>query len=48
MVPVTVGREPVVGGPGRQAGITSFLEWFGGDQERAAVTADVFGTARAS
>ena len=28
-----------------QAGITSFLEWFGGDQERAAVTADVFGTA---
>ena len=28
-----------------QAGISSFLEWFGGDQERAAVTADVFGTA---
>jgi DNA-binding PucR family transcriptional regulator len=28
-----------------QAGITSFLEWFAGDQERAAVTADVFGTA---
>ncbi|WP_235950684.1 PucR family transcriptional regulator [Phycicoccus flavus] len=28
-----------------QAGITSFLEWFGGDQDRPAVTADVFGTA---
>ncbi|PKW28242.1 PucR-like helix-turn-helix protein [Phycicoccus duodecadis] len=28
-----------------QAGISSFLEWFGGDQSRAAVLADVFGTA---
>lgn len=28
-----------------QAGITSFLEWFGGDQDRPTVTADVFGTA---
>ncbi len=28
-----------------QAGITSFVDWFGGDQSRAAVTADVFGTA---
>ena len=28
-----------------QAGITSFLEWFGGDQDRPAVIADVFGTA---
>ncbi|MFQ6173200.1 PucR family transcriptional regulator [Oryzobacter sp. R7] len=28
-----------------QAGISSFLDWFGGDQERPAVTADVFGTA---
>ncbi len=28
-----------------QAGISSFLEWFAGDQDRPAVTADVFGTA---
>ncbi|KRE62582.1 helix-turn-helix domain-containing protein [Nostocoides sp. Soil756] len=28
-----------------QAGISSFLEWFGGEQSRAAVLADVFGTA---
>ncbi|WP_036830544.1 helix-turn-helix domain-containing protein [Phycicoccus jejuensis] len=28
-----------------QAGITSFIDWFGGDQERAPATADVFGTA---
>ena len=28
-----------------QAGISSFLDWFAGDQERPAVTADVFGTA---
>ena len=28
-----------------QAGITSFLDWFGGDQAQPAVTADVFGTA---
>ena len=28
-----------------QAGISSFLEWFAGDQARPAVTADVFGTA---
>lgn len=28
-----------------QAGITSFLDWFGSDAERPAVTADVFGTA---
>lgn len=28
-----------------QAGITSFLEWFSGEDERPAVTADVFGTA---
>ncbi len=28
-----------------QAGISSFLDWFGGDQEHTAVTADVFGTA---
>ncbi|MEO5608813.1 MAG: helix-turn-helix domain-containing protein [Ornithinibacter sp.] len=28
-----------------QAGITSFLDWFGGDHTSPAVTADVFGTA---
>ncbi|WP_240917979.1 CdaR family transcriptional regulator [Phycicoccus sp. HDW14] len=28
-----------------QAGISSFIDWFGGDQQRPAVTADVFGTA---
>ncbi|NHI18157.1 helix-turn-helix domain-containing protein [Phycicoccus endophyticus] len=28
-----------------QAGITSFVQWLGGEQERPAVTADVFGTA---
>lgn len=28
-----------------QAGLSSFLEWFGGEQIRPAVTADVFGTA---
>lgn len=28
-----------------QAGISSFLDWFGGSQDRPAVTADVFGTA---
>jgi DNA-binding PucR family transcriptional regulator len=28
-----------------QAGISSFLDWFAGDQDRPAVTADVFGTA---
>ena len=28
-----------------QAGITAFLDWFGGDQAQPAVTADVFGTA---
>lgn len=28
-----------------QAGLSSFLEWFGGEQTRPAVTADVFGTA---
>ncbi len=28
-----------------QAGITSFLDWFGGEQATPAVTADVFGTA---
>ncbi|WP_308279856.1 PucR family transcriptional regulator [Phycicoccus mangrovi] len=28
-----------------QAGITSFIDWFGGDQERPPATADVFGTA---
>ncbi|WP_392545328.1 PucR family transcriptional regulator [Oryzobacter telluris] len=28
-----------------QAGISSFLDWFGGDHGKAAVTADVFGTA---
>jgi hypothetical protein len=28
-----------------QAGITSFLDWFGGDQAQPEVTADVFGTA---
>jgi DNA-binding PucR family transcriptional regulator len=28
-----------------QTGISSFLEWFAGDQDRPAVTADVFGTA---
>src|SRR6476660_8451728 len=28
-----------------QAGISSFLDWFGGDQAQPAVTADVFGTA---
>jgi DNA-binding PucR family transcriptional regulator len=28
-----------------QAGISSFIDWFGADRERPAVTADVFGTA---
>ena len=28
-----------------QAGISSFLDWFGGEQQSPAVTADVFGTA---
>ena len=31
-----------------QAGLSSFLEWFGGEQIRPAVTADVFGTAPVS